>query len=219
MAQYDPVQHADWAAGEPVPYLHLARAFQAVDSTTKRLKIADALVNMFRWVAGSLHSRLCPCQRDDMLSTHLWVCRCCQVAVAQAPHADADSVSHSLTTCCSHNQHRSQTTQDSCNLPDEPLAPPHHHRPPLLRRSVLALTPEDLLPAAYLACGRIAPDHQGLELSVGGSTVAAALVASTGVARGRLREMYATMGDLGDVAQVGGAGVVLAAVLLDQLVA
>ncbi len=52
VARYEPVKHAGWAPGEPVPYLHLARAFQAVDSTSKRLKIADALVNMFRWALG-----------------------------------------------------------------------------------------------------------------------------------------------------------------------
>jgi DNA ligase-1 len=46
--QYDPVRQACWAAGQPVPYLHLARAFQAIDTTTKRLKIGDALTNMFR---------------------------------------------------------------------------------------------------------------------------------------------------------------------------
>jgi hypothetical protein len=71
---------------------------------------------------------------------------------------------------------------------------------------VLALTPEDLLPAAYLALGRVAADHAGLELSVGGGTVGAALRACTGVTRTRLREMYARAGDLGDVAQVGGTG-------------
>jgi hypothetical protein len=49
--QYDPVRHACWQAGQPVPYLHLARAFQAIDTTTKRLRIADALTNMFRWRA------------------------------------------------------------------------------------------------------------------------------------------------------------------------
>jgi hypothetical protein len=38
-------------------------------------------------------------------------------------------------------------------------------------RSVLALSPQDIVPAAYLASGRIAPDYAGLELNVGGGTV------------------------------------------------
>lgn len=48
LARYDPISHACWSAGQPLPYLHIALAFAAVDSTTKRLKIADALTNMFR---------------------------------------------------------------------------------------------------------------------------------------------------------------------------
>lgn len=30
-------------AGEPAPYLHLARAFEAMDATTKRLRISGAV--------------------------------------------------------------------------------------------------------------------------------------------------------------------------------
>lgn len=42
------VAHACWRPGEPAPYLHLALTFAAMDATTKRLRIADALTNMFR---------------------------------------------------------------------------------------------------------------------------------------------------------------------------
>ena len=36
------------------------------------------------------------------------------------------------------------------------------------------------MPAAYLACGKIAPEHEGLELSVGGSAISAAIREATG---------------------------------------
>lgn len=112
--RYDPVDHAPWQIGQPTPYLHLARTFETMESTTKRLKIGDALVNMFR--------------------------------------------------------------------------------------SVLALTPEDLPLTAFLAVGKIAPDYEGIELSIGGSTVASAISEATGLQRNRLHEMYNQLGDLGDVA-------------------
>ena len=48
LTEYDAVGMAPWKLGEKVPYLHIARAFQAIDGTTKRLRIGDALANMFR---------------------------------------------------------------------------------------------------------------------------------------------------------------------------
>lgn len=115
LAQYDPVGHACWRAGEPMPYLHIARAFEAAESTTKRLRIGDVFCNMFR--------------------------------------------------------------------------------------SVLALSPDELVQVAYLTTGKIAPDYKGQELNVGGATVAAAVTEATGVGRARLRELYNEAGDFGDVAQ------------------
>jgi DNA ligase-1 len=50
LAKYDPVKHACWSTGQPAPYLHLALTFAAVDGTTKRLVMGDALTNMFRSV-------------------------------------------------------------------------------------------------------------------------------------------------------------------------
>lgn len=40
--------HACWSPPQPVPYLHLALALQAMDATTKRLIIQGVLTNMFR---------------------------------------------------------------------------------------------------------------------------------------------------------------------------
>ena len=60
---------------------------------------------------------------------------------------------------------------------------------------------EDLLPAAYLTCGKIAPEHEGVELNVGGSVISAAIREATGVTRQRLHAMYDSLGDPGDVAE------------------
>ena len=47
-------------------------------------------------------------------------------------------------------------------------------------RSLHKLHAEDVLATCYLTCGKIAPDFEQLELSVGESTVAAAVVETTG---------------------------------------
>ncbi|KAL3698658.1 hypothetical protein R1sor_012734 [Riccia sorocarpa] len=68
-------------------------------------------------------------------------------------------------------------------------------------RSLLALSPEAVLPAVYLTTNRLAPDFESVDLNIGGSTVSTAVGEVAGVSRAKLREMYASMGDLGDVAQ------------------
>lgn len=68
-------------------------------------------------------------------------------------------------------------------------------------RSLLALSPEDVLPAIYLCTNRIAPDYENVDLNLGGSTVLAAIEDSFGTQKSKLREMYNSKGDLGDVAQ------------------
>ncbi|XP_061338342.1 DNA ligase 6 isoform X2 [Gastrolobium bilobum] len=68
-------------------------------------------------------------------------------------------------------------------------------------RSLLALSPADVLPAVYLCTNKIAPDHENMELNIGGSLVTAALEESCGTNRSKIREMYNKFGDLGDVAQ------------------
>lgn len=69
-------------------------------------------------------------------------------------------------------------------------------------RSLLALSPEDVLPAVYLCTNKIAPDHENTELNIGGSTVIAALEEACGTKRSKVRELYNSLGDLGDVAQL-----------------
>ncbi|XP_039054171.1 DNA ligase 6-like isoform X2 [Hibiscus syriacus] len=68
-------------------------------------------------------------------------------------------------------------------------------------RSLLALSPEDVLPAVYLCTHKIAADHENIELNIGGSLVTSALEEACGTNRSKIRDMYNDMGDLGDVAQ------------------
>ncbi|KAM7529810.1 hypothetical protein LguiB_033220 [Lonicera macranthoides] len=69
-------------------------------------------------------------------------------------------------------------------------------------RSLLALSPGDVLPAVYLCTNKIAPDHENMELNIGGSIVVAALEEACGTSRSRIRDLYNSLGDLGDVAQL-----------------
>ncbi|KAK6255780.1 hypothetical protein SCA6_017085 [Theobroma cacao] len=68
-------------------------------------------------------------------------------------------------------------------------------------RSLLALSPEDVLPAVYLCTNKIAADHENIELNIGGSLVTSALEEACGTNRSKIRDMYNEIGDLGDVAQ------------------
>ncbi|KAG2253474.1 hypothetical protein Bca52824_083610 [Brassica carinata] len=69
-------------------------------------------------------------------------------------------------------------------------------------RSLLALSPEDVLPAVYLCTNKIAADHENIELNIGGSLISSALEEACGISRSTMREMYNRLGDLGDVAQL-----------------
>ncbi|WOH10273.1 hypothetical protein DCAR_0729740 [Daucus carota subsp. sativus] len=69
-------------------------------------------------------------------------------------------------------------------------------------RSLLALSPEDVLPAVYLCTNKIAPDHENMELNIGGSIIVSALEETCGANKSKIRTMYNNLGDLGDVAQL-----------------
>ncbi|KAM0032417.1 putative DNA ligase (ATP) [Helianthus debilis subsp. tardiflorus] len=69
-------------------------------------------------------------------------------------------------------------------------------------RSLLILSPEDVLPAVYLCTNKIAPDHENMELNIGGSVVTAAIEEACGTNRSKIRDLYNSLGDLGDVAQL-----------------
>jgi DNA ligase-1 len=57
------------------------------------------------------------------------------------------------------------------------------------------------LPAAYLVTGKLGPDYEGVEMSVGSKAIGGAIQEATGVTRQKLGSMYRELGDLGDVAQ------------------
>ncbi|CAL8463942.1 g3477 [Coccomyxa elongata] len=113
-ANYDSVELATWKAGEPVPFLFLAHAFEAIANEPKRLQITQLLVTTFR--------------------------------------------------------------------------------------TILATTPEDLLPAVYLCSNQVAPSHEGLELGIGDSILMKALCLATGKSMQKIKDDYAEAGDLGNVA-------------------
>lgn len=60
---------------------------------------------------------------------------------------------------------------------------------------------EDVLAATYLTMGKIAPEHEGTELNVGGSIISTAIQEATGVSRQKLHALYNDLGDPGDVAE------------------
>ncbi|RWR93909.1 DNA repair metallo-beta-lactamase [Cinnamomum micranthum f. kanehirae] len=125
LEEYSPVDHACWKAGQPAPYLHLARTFDLVEREKGKIKGTRMLCNMFRRIV--MRTTL-PC-------------------------------------------------------------------------SLLALSPEDVLPAVNLCTNKIAADHENMELNIGGSLVSSALEEACGTNRSKIREMYNNIGDLGDVAQ------------------
>ncbi|KAL0332442.1 UNVERIFIED_CONTAM: DNA ligase 6 [Sesamum calycinum] len=63
-------------------------------------------------------------------------------------------------------------------------------------RSLLVLSPEDVLPTVYLCTNKIAPEHENLELNIGGSIVVAALEEACGTSRAKISNLYNSLGDL-----------------------
>lgn len=60
-------RHACWSPPQPVPYLHLALALQAMDATTKRLIIQGVLTNMFRSVYQTVAGGRCGCDSESWM--------------------------------------------------------------------------------------------------------------------------------------------------------
>jgi ATP-dependent DNA ligase I len=67
-------------------------------------------------------------------------------------------------------------------------------------RSILAVSPSDLVPAVYLMLGRLAEEHEGIELNIGGHTLARCVAESLGVSLDRIKAKYRELGDMGSVA-------------------
>jgi len=67
-------------------------------------------------------------------------------------------------------------------------------------RTILATTPEDLLPCVYLCVNRVAPQFSGVELGIGDATLIKALAEAAGKTEAVVKASYAEEGDLGIVA-------------------
>jgi DNA ligase-1 len=68
-------------------------------------------------------------------------------------------------------------------------------------RSIIASTPDDLLPAVYLATCTIAPAYQSMKLGIGEQTIVKALAEATGRSEASVKEQHDKIGDLGIIAQ------------------
>lgn len=68
-------------------------------------------------------------------------------------------------------------------------------------RSVIVLTPEDLLPSVYLCLNKIAPAFEGLELGVAETNLMKAIAQSTGRTLSKIKADAQQCGDLGLVAE------------------
>lgn len=68
-------------------------------------------------------------------------------------------------------------------------------------RSVIVLTPEDLLSSIYLCLNKLAPAYEGLELGIAETSLMKAVCQSTGRSMNQLKSDIQSLGDLGLVAE------------------
>ncbi|CBK24233.2 uncharacterized protein [Blastocystis hominis] len=69
-----------------------------------------------------------------------------------------------------------------------------------LFRSIIATTPDDLLPTVYLLINQVAPSYEGLELGIGDGIIIKAIQEATGKSSASIKSELKKHGDLGDVA-------------------
>ncbi|XP_058058641.1 DNA ligase 1 [Anopheles bellator] len=112
---YHPIKNAFWKKGDRVPYLALARTFQAIEETSGRLRMIEILANYFR--------------------------------------------------------------------------------------SVILLSPSDLLASVYLSLNQLAPAYEGVELGIAEHSLMKAIAQSTGRSLAQIKADAQTTGDLGLVAE------------------
>ncbi|XP_070581060.1 DNA ligase 1-like isoform X2 [Ptychodera flava] len=114
-SNYHPIDDACWKHGEKVPYLAVARTFEAIEEITARLKIVNILSNFFR--------------------------------------------------------------------------------------SVIVLSPDDLLCCLYLCLNKLAPAYEGLELGIGETLLMKTIAQATGRSLEKIKADTAEKGDIGLVAE------------------
>jgi hypothetical protein len=69
-------------------------------------------------------------------------------------------------------------------------------------RSVILLSPVDLVASVYLCLNKVSPDYEGLELGIGDTILFKALAQATGRTLDKLKLEMQTKGDIGLVAEV-----------------
>lgn len=68
-------------------------------------------------------------------------------------------------------------------------------------RSVIVLSPNDLLPAVYLCLNKVAPAFEGIELGVAETNIMKAIAQTTGRTLDQIKRDAQDTGDLGIVAE------------------
>ncbi len=69
-------------------------------------------------------------------------------------------------------------------------------------RSVILLSPKDLVASMYLCLNKVSPDYEGLELGIGDTILFKALAQATGRSLDKLKLELKAKGDIGLVAEV-----------------
>jgi DNA ligase 1 len=69
-------------------------------------------------------------------------------------------------------------------------------------RSIIALTPKDLVPSIYILTNKVAPDYESIELGIGDTILFKALGEATGCTVAKLKTEFQSKGDIGLVAEV-----------------
>jgi DNA ligase-1 len=72
-----------------------------------------------------------------------------------------------------------------------------------LFRSIIVLSPDDLLPCLYLCLNKLAPAYEGVELGLGETILMRAIAQATGRSVDKVKSDAQNKGDLGLVAEVG----------------
>ncbi|GAM25643.1 hypothetical protein SAMD00019534_088180 [Acytostelium subglobosum LB1] len=115
LSKYDPIKDAPWKKGQSTPYMALAKTFERIESTSRRLLIIEHLANLFR--------------------------------------------------------------------------------------SVMLLSPQDLVTVIYLSINKIGPSYGGKELGIGESILIKAVSETTGRTVDSIKQEIKDAGDLGIVSQ------------------
>lgn len=68
-------------------------------------------------------------------------------------------------------------------------------------RSVIALTPEDLIPCVYLSLNQLAPAYAGIELGIGDMVLIKSIAETTGRTNDKIKADLKKLGDLGAIAE------------------